>query len=127
MYNIEAANQAYGKAIEYMGKISHTLENISDQIKSELLLNNLQTTEHATNEYKRLYSRGVSLLTDLNKQANTLESEGENITHQTQEYVEAKRVDMERNINRKTLARINNDSNIWRYTYATHLHEKNIG
>ena len=124
VYDIEAAKQAYDKAIEYMGKIARTLEQISEQTDSELLLNNLQATESATDEYKRLYLQGVSLLTELNRQAGILEHEGEYITRQIQEYVEAKRVDMERDINQKTLAKINNGSNIWQYTYVTRLHEK---
>lgn len=123
VYNIEAANQSYQNAMTYMEKISNTLAAISKQTESKRLLNNLQTTQHATDDYKQLYTLGVSLLTNLNRQATILETEGEFITQQIQEYVEAKRVDMARDITKKTLAKINNGSNIWQYTYVTRLHE----
>ena len=124
VYDAEAASRAYDKAIEYMEKISRKLARIGELTESELLRNNLQAAQRSTDEYKRLYLKGVSLLTGLNEQAGILQDEGERITRQIQEYVEAKRIDMARDINQKTLAKINNGSNIWQYTYVTRLDEK---
>ncbi len=124
VYDLEAANQAYKNALEHVDEIYQTLDTIDDLGESDLLLVGLQKTRQATDEYKTLYLKGVSLLTGLNKQAEILEAEGEYITLQIQQYVEAKRVEIRKSLSQKTIEKINNGSNIWQYTYVTRLHEK---
>lgn len=124
VYNFKAANQAYDNAIIYTDEIYRVLEEIDTIVDDDLLHENLPKIRHSTDKYKNLYLRGVSLLTELNKQANILEQEGENITLQIQHYVEAKRVDAKKFLLEKTIEKINNGSNIWQYTYVTRLHEK---
>jgi diguanylate cyclase (GGDEF)-like protein len=119
-----AANQAHDNAMKYVNDIYQILDQIDISTKNDLLHQNLQKTRQSTDEYKKLYLRGVSLLTDLNKQANTLEAEGEYITLQIQEYVEAKRLDIKQALSQKTIEKINNGSNIWQFTYVTRLEEK---
>ncbi|MDH5572783.1 MAG: sensor domain-containing diguanylate cyclase, partial [Gammaproteobacteria bacterium] len=124
VYNFSAANQAYENAINYVNEIYQILNQIDGLDKSDFLLENRHKTRQATDKYTSLYLRGVSLLTELNTQANILVNEGEYITLQIQEYVEAKRQEIKQELSQKTIEKINNGSNIWQYTYVTRLHEK---
>lgn len=124
VYDINAANRAYSDALKYVDEIYKTLDTNRNGAQNEPLRENLKKIRHATDEYKDLYIRGVSLLSGLNKHANTLETEGERITREIQEYVEAKRVDIKQELSEQTIEKINNGSNIWQYTYVTRLHEK---
>ena len=124
VYNFAAANQAYDNAMGHVDEIYQVLDQIDDMDRGNLLLEDLQKTRQSTNEYKSLYLRGVSLLSELNKQANILETEGEYITLQIQQYVESKRGEIKKYLNQKAIEKINNGSNIWQYTYVTRLHEK---
>lgn len=122
--NFTVANQAYDNAINYVDKIYQILNEIEGLDDSGILLTNVQNTRQSTDKYKSLYKRAVSLLTDLDKQATILESEGEYITLQIQQYVESKRIEIKQKLSQKTIGKINNGSNIWQYTYVTRLHEK---
>ncbi|MCK4704464.1 MAG: ATP-binding protein, partial [Gammaproteobacteria bacterium] len=126
VYNHAAANQAFTNAIKYVDKIYKTLNQIDNLglDDNDALVINQQAILRRTDKYKDLYLKGVSLLTELNKQANILETEGESITLQIQQYVEAKRLEIKKYLNQKTIEKINNGSNIWQYTYVTRLHEK---
>jgi diguanylate cyclase (GGDEF)-like protein len=124
VYNFKVAGQAYDDAVRYVDEIYRTLDQIDGTLKEEDLHENLLTVRRSTDEYKSLYLRGVSLLTELNKQANILETEGEEITLQIQQYVESKRLEIKDQLTEKTFEKINNGSNIWQYTYVTRLHEK---
>jgi len=124
VYNLAAANKAYDNAINYVDKIYQTLDETDGLNDSEQLLKNAQKTRQSTDEYKKLYLRGVSILTELNNQAMILESEGEYITLKIQEYVESKRTEIKQKLSQQTIEKINNGSNIWQYTYVTRLHEK---
>ncbi len=124
VYNLAAANAAYENAINYVNKIYQTINKTDELNNSEHLLKNSQKTRQSTDEYKNLYLKAVSILTELNKQATILESEGEYITRRIQEYVESKRTEIKQELSQKTIEKINNGSNIWQYTYVTRLHEK---
>lgn len=124
VYNFKAANEAYDDAIIYVEKIYQALDETNDLDQTSLLQNNLRETRQSTDQYKNLYLIGVSLLTELNSQANILETEGDYITQQIQQYIEAKRLELKRYLSKKTVEKINNGSNIWQYTYVTRLHEK---
>ena len=126
VYDIEAANKAYENAILYVEKIHQTLNEIEGLglSESDLLLARLQKTRNSTRQYNELYLTAAELLTELHSQATILEEEGEYITLQIQQYVEAKRVEIKKNILEATIEKINNGSNIWQYTYVTRLHEK---
>jgi len=124
IYDMEAANQAYESALEYVDEIYRTLDANSNIAQTDVLADKLQQTRLATDKYKNLYIRGVSLLNGLNTHAQTLETQGEHITRQIQEYVEAKRTDIKQELAEKTIKKINNGSNIWQYTYVIRLHEK---
>ena len=124
VYNLKAANQAYENALQYVDKIYQTLHKTDTLNNAPLLLEQTNKTRLATDRYKKLYLKGVSILTDLNQQANILETEGEVITLNIQEYVEAKRIEVKKKLSQKTIEKINNGSNIWQYTYVTRLHEK---
>jgi len=119
--NFTVANQAYENAIHYVDKIYQILHEIDD---SQGKVFSQQNTKQLIGDYKQLYTQGVSLLTELNKQANILESKGEYITLKIQEYVESKRLEIKQELSEKTIEKINNGSNIWQYTYVTRLHEK---
>ncbi len=121
IYDFKAANKSYESAMQYVDKIYQTIDGLG---KSDLLLDDLQKTRYSINLYRALYIKGVTLLSDLNKQADILEEEGESITLQMQEYVEAKREDIKQDLKQNTIEKINNGSNIWQYTYVTRLHEK---
>ena len=126
VYDFSAANQAYENAIQYVDEIYQTLNQIDDLglDESDILLFNQKATRRLTDEYKSQYLKSVALLTDLNKQADILVSEGEYITLQIQQYVESKRIEIKNNLSEKTIEKINNGSNIWQYTYVTRLNEK---
>ena len=123
VYDIDAANRAFNKALSYVDKI-YLILNRSRDLGHKDLSTSIDKTRRSTDEYKSLYLKAVSLLTALNKQATILENEGEAITLQIQEYVEAKRVEIKKNLKQKTIEKINNGSNIWQYTYVTRLDEK---
>ncbi|RDH82327.1 MAG: hypothetical protein DIZ80_08485 [endosymbiont of Galathealinum brachiosum] len=124
IYDFKAANRAYDNAISYMDKLHQILSEVDKLNNSSLLLENSKRTRQSTNQYKNLYLRGVSLLTELKKQATILETEGEYITLIIQEYVESKRTEIKQDLSKETIEKINNGSNIWQYTYVTRLHEK---
>ena len=124
VYDFAAANHAYENAIKHVDEIYRTLNQIDDLSQGDLLLMNLQKNRQSTDRYKSLYLKGVSLLNELNMQASTLETEGEEITLQIQQYVESKRTEIKKYLNKETIEKINNGSNIWQYTYVTRLHEK---
>lgn len=126
VYNLKAANKAFDDAIMYANKIEEILDEVdsSSLNKNNLSLDNLQKTRHSTHHYKELYLTAAELLTELNRQAEILESEGEFITLQIQQYVKAKRAEVKKIILEETIEKINNGSNIWQFTYVTRLHEK---
>ena len=124
VYNLSMANQAYNNALNYVDIIYQTLNKTDELNNSNLLLKNIKKTRQATDQYKKLYLKGVHILTELNNQAMILESEGEVITLNIQEYVEAKRIEVKKKLSQETIEKINNGSNIWQYTYVTRLHEK---
>ncbi len=124
VYNFAAANQAYESAMQYVDEIYALLLQQSDKHKIESIQQELNNIHESTNAYRTLYLKGVSILTELNQKANTLEREGEHITRHIQQYVEAKRVEIKQSLNQKTIEKINNGSNIWQYTYVTRLEEK---
>ena len=116
VYDFSAANNAYDNAILYVGKIYQTLNEMDALGNQSFLLEDLKKNRRSTDEYKKLYLQGVSLLTDLNKQAKILETEGEYITLQIQQYVESKRLEIKKVLSQKTIEKINNGSNIWQFT-----------
>jgi signal transduction histidine kinase/CheY-like chemotaxis protein len=122
--NFNVANQSYENAILYVDKIYQILDKIDGSEDRQFSQENLQATQQLIKEYKKHYTNGVSLLTELNKQAGILESEGEYITLRIQEYVESKRREIKKELSQKTIEKINNGSNIWQYTYVTRLNEK---
>ena len=126
VYDFEEASLAYKNAIKYVDEIYLTLNEIDNLglTDEDILLRNQKKTRQSMDEYKVLYLKGVSLLTQLNNQADILVAEGEYITLQIQEYVEAKRVEIKNNLSEKTIEKINNGSNIWQFTYASRLEEK---
>ena len=128
VYNFAASSQAHANSIKYMEELFQIF-NKADKLnttsqKNNLLSTNLQQSRQSTDEYKALYLTGVSLLTKLNTQAEILQTEGEHITLQIQEYVNAKRDELNKQLSQKTVDKINNGSNIWQYTYVTQLLEK---
>lgn len=124
IYDFQEANKAYKNAMHYVDEIYAVLDAVKESPETIALKNKLQRLRQSTDEYKALYLKGVSLLTELNKQASILEQEGEYITSQIQAYVESKRVEIKNKLNKKTIEKINNGSNIWQYTYVTRLAEK---
>ncbi len=122
--NFTVANQAYENAINYVNKIYKTLDELHDSEDKQLYQQSSEETHQLIDEYKKHYTDGVSLLTELNKQAGILEAEGEKITLNIQAYVESKRKEIKQKLSQKTIEKINNGSNIWQYTYVTRLHEK---
>ncbi len=124
VYNVIAANQAFEKALRDVDKIYLILNRLSEQSGSDLSRTRIHKIREETDKYKDLYLKSVSLLNGLNKQANRLEYEGEAITVQIQRYVAAKRVEIKKNLDQKTIQKINNGSNIWQYTYVMRLDEK---
>ncbi|MBE9567859.1 MAG: EAL domain-containing protein [Proteobacteria bacterium] len=126
VYDIEAANKAYNDAIIYINKIQqiHGEVDVLGRKEGDLLLANLKKTQDSTRLYEELYLTAAELLTELNRQAEILESEGEYITLQIQQYVESKRVEVKKTMLKSSIEKVNNGSNIWQYTYVTRLHEK---
>ncbi len=124
VYDFSAANKSYESAMHYVDKIYQTINTENNIGERNLLLKESQKIHNLTTAYSTLYNKGVTLLTELNNQANILEQEGEEITLHIQEYVEAKRIDIEHDLQQNTIQKINNGSNIWQYTYVTRLHEK---
>lgn len=119
-----AANKSYEESMLYVTKIYQAIDSAGKSKKINIPLKDLEKTKHATDLYKNYYIEGVSLLTGLKNNAEILEQEGEFITRQIQEYVEAKRIELKKQIKQLTIDKINNGSNIWQYTYVTRLHEK---
>jgi diguanylate cyclase (GGDEF)-like protein len=124
VYNLLEAKKAYQNAIKYVNKINQLLNKIEALDSDNFLQKDLLKTRQLIEKYKTTYFTGVTLLTELNKQANILLKEGEYTSRQIQEYVESKRLEIKKNLSQKTIEKINNGSNIWQYTYITRLHEE---
>jgi signal transduction histidine kinase len=122
--NHAAAQQAFDNAEAALQTIYMTLSEMDSVTNSVEVRAISRAAREATDEYRELYKRGVYLLNELATESRTLQVEGEFITRQIQEYVEAKRVEVKRELSQKTIEKINCGSNIWQYTYVTRADEK---
>lgn len=114
--NPDNAKQAFLKSQRAVKHINETLDGMNGE--------STKAIKQAIQEYDVNYKRGVFLLEELEKESKVLQDEGENITSQIQQYVEAKRVDVRKKLSQKTIEKINAGSNIWQYTYMTRADEK---
>lgn len=112
-------NRALREIYSALDKLEYRSSDSFEDVKAQT-----QETREAIAEYEELYKRGVYLLEELEKERLTLQDEGENITRQIQMYVEAKRVEVKKELSQKTIEKINAGSNIWQYTYMTRADEK---
>jgi len=124
IYDFAAASKSYENAQEYVEKIFRTIEAANARHLHDTHNSGIQQIQDSIIAYRALYLNGIDLLTNLKEQADILEKEGEFITLKIQEYVEAKRVEIDKDLQKNTIEKINNGSNIWQYTYVTRLHEK---
>jgi signal transduction histidine kinase len=122
--NHKNAQQAFENTKESLKTIYLTLDEIEQKTLSAGTSSTIADVRKAIAEYDELYKRGVYLLQELEKERIRLQSEGENITSEIQQYVEAKRVDVKKKLSAQTIEKINCGSNIWQYTYMTRADEK---
>lgn len=121
--NDKNAYKALTNADSAIKNINQVLDEI-DKSEDTDTKKTIVTLKDAIAKYDVFYSRAVYLLTELETEAKTLHEEGENITLQIQQYVEAKRVEAKGKLSQKTMAKINAGSNVWQYTYVTRADEK---
>ncbi len=110
------AKQAFIKSERAVKNIYVTIDDMNEE--------STKAIRHAIKEYDINYKRGIYLLKELEKESRLLQKEGESITSEIQQYVEAKRVDVKQHLSQKTIEKINAGSNIWQYTYMTRADEK---
>ncbi len=122
--NPTAANQAFENAKNAVDQLYYELGSAETNQERERLMERIRQTRASTDEYSGLYLHGTMLLNRLNHEAEVLTAEGEKITAQIQAYVEAKRVEVKKELSQKTIEKINAGSNVWQYTYVTRLHQK---
>jgi signal transduction histidine kinase len=114
--NKASAKQAFINSERAVKNIYKTLDVMNGE--------STKAIRKAIKEYDINYKRGTYLLEALEKESQVLQSEGESITSEIQQYVEAKRVDVKQKLSQKTIEKINTGSNIWQYTYVTRADEK---
>jgi signal transduction histidine kinase len=122
--NHQQAKQAFINAEKALKTIYSTLDEMDRKSPNQEMNKITEATRNAITSYDRLYQRGVYLLNELEKESQILQKEGENITSQIQQYVEAKRVEIKEEMSQETIEKINAGSNIWQYTYMTRADEK---
>jgi signal transduction histidine kinase len=110
------AKQAFINSERAVKNIYQTIDDMNEE--------STKAIRRAIKEYDVNYRRGIYLLEELEKESQLLQKEGESITSEIQQYVEAKRVDVKRKLSQKTIQKINTGSNIWQYTYMTRADEK---
>ncbi|MBA3026470.1 MAG: ATP-binding protein [Sulfurimonas sp.] len=120
--NHENANQAFinaGVAIQNIHKTLDTLNKTNEGMQQTI--KGLKT---AIAEYDVYYNRGVYLLNELELERDNLQMQGDTITLLIQQYVEAKREDVNKELSKAIMEKINTGSNIWQYTYVMRADEK---
>lgn len=122
--NHEMARHAFSNADKALKAIDTTLNEIEQKSPDPDVLQTTEAVRKAIDEYGVFYKRGVYLLDELENARQILQKEGDKITLQIQQYVEAKRVDVKQALSQETIEKINCGSNIWQYTYVTRADEK---
>ena len=122
--NNERAKQAFINSEKALETIHKTLDEMDKKSPNSNIKKTTEATRKAITDYDALYQRGIYLLGELEKESNTLQQEGDNITSQIQQYVEAKRLEVKEKMSQETIEKINAGSNIWQYTYMTRADEK---
>ena len=122
--NHQQAKQAFINAEKALKTIYSTLDEMDRKSPNQEMNKITEATRNAITSYDRLYQRGVYLLNELEKESLILQTEGDNITLQIQQYVEAKRIEVKEKMSQETIEKINAGSNIWQYTYMTRADEK---
>ena len=120
------AKEAFDKANNAIRAIHISLDHVEQAEEDTYadVQHHVKKARKFIKDYEALASRGAILLDMLEEERRSLQQEGENITRQIQEYVEAKRVDIKKKLSQKTVEKINAGSNIWQYTYMTRADEK---
>ncbi|PHR55883.1 MAG: histidine kinase [Arcobacter sp.] len=120
------AKEAFDNVNRFLQAIYHNLDVLEARDKDSYkdAKNKIKSARKAIAAYEVVYKRGVYLLDELEKERLNLQFQGEKITQEIQEYVEAKRVDVRVKLSQKTIEKINAGSNIWQYTYMTRADEK---
>lgn len=122
--NHKRAEQAFINAGKAFKGIHKTLNEMDKNSLAAGLHKPTEATRKAIINYDAWYQRGIYLLGELEKESTILQREGENITAQIQQYVEAKRIEVKQEMSQQTIEKINAGSNIWQYTYMTRADEK---
>jgi len=122
--NKNAAAAAFNNAKEALASIHKTLDELERTSPDAATAKRADAVRKAIASYDELYKRSVFLLKELEDARLTLQREGDNITLQIQEYVEAKRTEAREELSQHTLEKINCGSNIWQYTYMSRADEK---
>jgi len=122
--NHQQAKQAFINAEKALKTIYSTLDEMDRKSPNQEINKITEATRNAITSYDSLYQRGVYLLDELEKESLILQTEGDNITSQIQQYVEAKRIEVKEKMSQETIEKINAGSNIWQYTYMTRADEK---
>jgi signal transduction histidine kinase len=116
LVNREYAKEAFIKSQRAVENIYKTLDKMNGDSTKAII--------NAIKEYDVNYKRGIYLLKGLDKESKILQKEGDNITFEIQQYVEAKRADIKLELSQNTIEKINTGSNIWHYTYVIRADEK---
>jgi methyl-accepting chemotaxis protein len=122
--NEQKAAEAFDTAKKDVDTINATLDKIDASSNSAGLLEKSRTARLGTNEYKELYYKGVDLLVNLRKETKVLEQEGETATLQAQEYVLAKRTQLDESLTAALVKKTNIATDIWKLTYVIRADEK---
>lgn len=116
LMNREYAKEAFIKSQRAVEDIYNTLDKMNT--------NSTKAIINAIKEYDVNYKRGIYLLKGLDKESKILQKEGDNITSEIKQYVEAKRADIKLKLSQNTIEKINTGLNIWHYTYVIRADEK---
>lgn len=120
--NHENANQAFINAGVAIKNIHKTLETLNET--NEKMSQTIKGLKIAIAEYDVYFNRGLYLLNEIETERNNLQKQGDTITLIIQQYVEAKREDVAKELSQATMEKINTGSNIWQYTYVVRADEK---
>lgn len=118
------ADNAFENAKSDVATITQMLDKIDSTSKDKGLLEKSKIARQATEEYKKLYYKGVELLETLAKETKVLEQEGNTATLQAQEYVIEKRKQLSRSLSHDLVTKTNIATDIWKLTYTIRANEK---
>ncbi len=120
-YVLNQDEKSHQAAEDDMATIMKSLDQIDGSSSDAQLLQNSKEARKGTDEYGRLYEKGVAALQENAQGAKTLVESGTKVTDQAQAFVEAKRAQAGRSVANQ---QINICTDIWKFALQIRMNEK---